>query len=358
LSKSLRSWCAALFLLLLVAGLPAGALAEAGILGEARRVAAEAGLDPGCPEWNDGGLPATFSYDPEGGTRIAETAVLLPAPAGEVAAILEDLPGWPEWMLTAPDGAPNIKKIQFDPGSGKGWVKVGKEKMAGVLIRERDGDALGLRIEMLGGKHMKDVFVEASVLAVPGCPDWSAAVVRIGWSFSLRARFFGGSIAKSIPALFLLAIRDDLAARVLDEAGWTEKVLGAPLRAEEGKRLLSAAPPPGGEGEEEWPAAGLAVLTLEPGAVLVGEDAGAEMKELARQVREGRKIDVEDWFAAFWEALGGTSRIARYTLVVEGKEGPKTFLVGAAPATVHYEIRLEEGSFEASFGPVAPPSHP
>lgn len=53
----------------------------------------------GCPLEGDFGLPAYFAYEPEGRTRSAEAAIVLPAGFKEVRRLLDDVRGYPDWVL-------------------------------------------------------------------------------------------------------------------------------------------------------------------------------------------------------------------------------------------------------------------
>lgn len=318
--------------------------AGAGLLAGARETAVRSGLDQAtCP--GDGTeLPAWFLHEPGGGRRSAEAGAILPMAAAEATAFLDDVTAWPSWLFVDEQGAPGLREVRLDPSSGRAKVTVGDAVLSGRLRREADAGGLALRVDMLGGKHVRDLGLEVAVLPLAGCPQACVGVVRCDWKVSLGARVFAGQAA-SLPAMVVLALRDDLVAHAMDLGGLWGLALG--LELEEGAEgLVVAGAPPGQEGAEGALPPGSRLLRSEPGLIRTVPPGRVDpLRALAGR----EKVSLDEYLEAFWRAQSGRQSIVGHAVTVAGQGEPRVVhLPKPDGQTLAYGIRLSSGSLSFS----------
>jgi hypothetical protein len=288
---------------------------------------------------SDRTVPAYFHYAQTGGVHLAEAALLLPLTLAEAADVLESVEGYPRWALVATDGSPVLRELWFDAPTGRGHVRLDDSEeglFEGVLTRRRDASARGTRIEMLGGVHIKQAAIEAVALSPAGCPGASVVTVRITWKPGVLARLFAGGML-SVPASFVLAIRDDLAAHLLLRSGSLETLVGAPLRREAGKWVVAGA---SRSAEGEAPREGEEILRVEPSMLRLGR----EQKELLERSKDGgpkvQKLSQKEALRFIYGVLSGAHTIAGYELVLGSARESRKLVLKNDPVDVSYGVHL------------------
>lgn len=248
-------------------------------------------------------LPASYRYQESGRTRQAVASLELPVPVAEAAALVRELEEWPRWLFLAADGSPNLSELRHDAASGRAAARLrdeGGELVARTSFTETAG-GLAVRLDFQELEQIKSLDAELEV-GPARCEGegWSRVSARIGWSFGWAARMFGGETEKLLPAILVLALRDDFAAEAVSRrpelAARFARPLNASVALEAGEdgtwRAVATGeePPPREEGRPERNEEQLRALrevTLQPGDELVRlvprvlRLAPAGMKQLA-----------------------------------------------------------------------------
>jgi hypothetical protein len=302
----------------------------------------------GCPLEGDFGLPAYFAYEPEGRTRSAEAAIVLPAGFKEVRRLLDDVRGYPDWVLLGPEGSPLLSDMSFDPQTGKGAITIGEAgemRLEGVLTRTGGPTSLDLRLEMLGGEHVQEAVIEFSVSPYERCEDASLVEMRATWKVGLLTHVFASEAMLSTPASFLIAIRDDLAARLMEShAGLRQALLDAALQ------YRPEAPARSSDDSSDSP--GVSLVHFEPAVVQVDAESALDLGKIVESEARGKRVKAAPAVRAFVKAMSGTTRIVGYhaRFSVEGIEQPMRDYLLRKPGNVGYEFRVAEDGFTLSYG--------
>lgn len=298
----------------------------------------------GCPLEGDFGLPAYFDYEPEGRTRLAEAAIVVPAGFEEVRRLLDDVKAYPEWVLRDPEGPPVLSDMNFDPDTGKGAITVGDAegtRIEGVLTRKGGPSFFDLRLEMLGGEHVEEAVIELSVSPYETCEG--ASLVRMGarWRVSLLAYVFANEALLSTPALFLLVIRDDLAARLMEShTGLRQALLEAAYRPE--------APARSSDDSSDSP--GVSLVHFEPAVVRPDAEEAGDLRQIVENAAKGKRSKAAPFVRAFVKAMSNATRLVGYyaTFSVEGVEAPIRDYLFGRPGDVGYQFRVGDDGFTLS----------
>lgn len=158
-----------------------------------------------CPSAS-GAIPAGFAYGTTDGRHSAEAVALLPMPLAEIAPIAAAVKAEPTWTnLEAKGSAPKAVKLRPLLEQGK----------------------------------LKEPRLDVEATADAQCPGATRVVARFSWSFGALARLAGGD-AKDLPALFAIAVRDDVIARALTTPARAQALVGAAPAA--GMTLVRVAP--------------------------------------------------------------------------------------------------------------------
>lgn len=302
----------------------------------------------GCPRMEQLQLPAFFDYEPDGRTREAVGAVILPAAFGSVARVVDDVAGYPEWVLLGREGEPLLRDMQFDSASGRGAIVVGpaETRIDGVLTRTALPTSLALELEMLAGERVKEATMRIEVAPSPDCAEATRVVLNARWKVGLLTHVVANDAVLSVPAFVLLAVRDDLAARVLAEDEAVRNRL---------QETISALQIPGLEAAD---GGSRSLIHFEPGAVRTdGDKLDVVVKVLRPIVERGKTPRPVAMTRAFFEALSGPHWIVAYhtAFAAPGLEHGGRMLVPGTSGSVSYQLDLTEEGFGLGFGVTGPP---
>ena len=295
----------------------------------------------GCPLDGDLGLPVYFLYEPKGRTRSAEAGIVLPAGFESLRRLVDDVEGYPEWALLDRDGSPLLGEMSFDPVTGLGTIvfgKSGETRIEGMVTREAGPSYYHIRLEMLAGHAIKKAVIEVSVSPDPACPMASFVETRATWKVGLLAHLFADEITLSMPAFLLLAIRDDLAARVLAERYDIREVL-----MEVAPSIASGAT----GGDDAVEAGDVSLIHFEPAVARVGVGGARKLRGIVGAWEEGKAVKPAAAMRALVDAMSSASRIVGYHAVfsIEGIETTAHVSQPASPGDLHYWLELSEESF-------------
>lgn len=331
------TWIAGLAVVLFH-GAAAGETMAATALEAASRMAEDAGLArASCPDVEVGGLPAFFRQDSAGGTQLAEGAALVPVAPRTVRHWLEDLEEVPAWAFLGSDGKPILGSVTLDESRQTGALRLGDEAWEGSFRRERTETAFAIHVELVGGRRVKEAFVELGVLPAGGCAGGSVLTIRVGWRFGLLTRMFGGDLTR-IPALFALRLRDDAVGRaLLDDPALIARLTSVSLeRGPEGDVVLARTVEAGGK-PTKW-RAGLRIGRVSPSEVRVPPATLDRLREVVAPALAGRAPDPGPFMKSFLDAVEGSHAIVGANLWVT-EAGPLQF--SGLPARLAYWIDID-----------------
>lgn len=283
----------------------------------AEQIARTAGLlDAPCSLRDGRGMPAYFRFHTAGKDYGAQVAIVLPAPFDEAVLWLQDVRTYPDWIFVTDDGSPNLHDISVDPDNTKMSVRVGNRRYDGLISQRYSPLAWTLRFKMIGGSRVRETEVDAVALKMGRCMETTIVVAEMRWKLDLFARLFGGGM-KMLPALILLAIRDDLGARSLSD----------PTRLKAVVDMNRSARQPSGRPTRAKPA----VVRLTGGATRWVSSFG----------RPEAKLRLEDFFRRFIETISGSHEIVGFSITMRDGTRSGSYLVGGDPGDFVYRTEIE-----------------
>ena len=236
-----------------------------------------------CPTAS-GPLPSGFAYDITDGRRSAEAVVLLPMSLSQVAPIAAAVKAEPTWTnLEAKGSVPPSMKLRPLLEQGK----------------------------------LKEPRLDVDATADAQCPGATRVVARFSWSFGALARLAGGD-AKDIPALFALAVRDEVIARALT----------SPERAQ---ALVGAAPAPD-----------MTLVRVAPQGLDIPDAALKTLLPRLKALESASDADMGDVLSVFFDIQRQATAIAGFGALSK-KGATPTLVSGDCPACdLGYDISVAE----------------
>jgi hypothetical protein len=330
-------WCAAA---LFVVDLRAEAPPD--ILERGQHIAHRSSLmNADCPLEKGPFIPAYFRYSQEGPSPVAEAAILLPVSYAEAMHLIQDVEDYPEWVLAGPDGLPNLQKLFFDPETGEGGVVVASSEdglFRGSLTRQFGTERSGIHVDIHRRSRLKGAGVDIVAHKPIGCPEASLVTVRSTWKMSFLVRWFAPKIM-IMPAVFTLAIRDDLAAHVIDDEKTAGALLGVPVEQRSGLLVIGGRPP-GLQEDAGWPPAGQSIKRIEPAALRLGEESRRALSGVWHGRAVGRELSERKLLLTFLEAVSGPHEIVGYDLSWGDPPQAGAARFGGTSADVAYSVQL------------------